>query len=130
MAAQEQAIRNNKSIKAKIDKTQENSKCRMCTKAEESINHVLSKCSNLVQREYKRRHDWFGTKIHWEICRKYDIEVKEKWYGHRSEVLIENDKCKVLWDFTVQTDHEIYGRRPNVIVIQNDKNLCQIIDFA
>ena len=43
---------------------------------------------------------------------------------------MENDKCMILWDFTVQTDHEIYGRRPDVIVIQKDKHLCQIIDFA
>ena len=43
---------------------------------------------------------------------------------------MENDKCKILWDLTVQTYHEIYGRRPGVIVVQNDKNLCQIIDFA
>ena len=38
-------------------------------------------------------------------------------------------KYKTLWDFTVQTDHEIYGRRPDVIVVQKDKNFCQIIDF-
>ena len=69
MAAQEQAIRTNHT-KAKIDKTQENSKCRMCGKAEERVNHVLSECSKLAQKEYKRRHDWFGTKIQWEICRK------------------------------------------------------------
>ena len=31
---------------------------------------------------------------------------------------MENDKCKMLWDFTVQTDYEIYGRRPDVIVVQ------------
>ena len=68
MAAQEQAIRTNHT-KAKIDKTQENSKCRMCGKAEERVNHVLSECSKLAQKEYKR-HDWFGTKIQWEICRK------------------------------------------------------------
>ena len=43
---------------------------------------------------------------------------------------MENDKCKILWDFTVQTNHEIYGRRPDVIVVQKDKNLCQITDFA
>ena len=40
---------------------------------------------------------------------------------------MENDKYKILWDFTVQTDHETYGRRPDVIVVQKDKNLCQII---
>ena len=72
MAAQEQAIRTN-NIKLKIDKTQENSKHRMCGKAEESVNQVLSNCSKLAQKEYKRRHDWFGTKIHWELCRNYGI---------------------------------------------------------
>ena len=30
----------------------------------------------------------------------------------------------------MQTDHEIYGRRPDVIIIQKNKNLCQITDFA
>ena len=29
----------------------------MCGKAEESVNHVLSECSKLAQKEYKRRHD-------------------------------------------------------------------------
>ena len=56
MAAQEQAIRTN-NIKAKIGKTKENSKCRMCGKAEESVNHMLCECSTLAQKEYKRRHD-------------------------------------------------------------------------
>ena len=129
MAAQEQAIRTN-NIKAKIDKTQENSKCRICGKPEESVNNVLSECSKSAQKEHKRRHDWFGTKIHWEICKKYGIEVKEKWHRHKPEVVMEKGKCKILWDFTVHTDHEIYGRRPDVIVVQKDKNLCQIIDFA
>ena len=82
MATQEQAIRTN-NIKARIDKTQENSECRIHGKAEESVNHVLSECSKLAQKEYKRQHDWFGMKIHREICRKYRIEVKEKWYEHK-----------------------------------------------
>ena len=50
MAAQGQAIRTN-NIKAKIDKTQEKNKCRMCGKAEDSVNHVLSECSKLSQKE-------------------------------------------------------------------------------
>ena len=75
MAAKEQFIRTN-NIKAKIDKTQENSKCKISGKAKESVKHVLSKCK-LAQKEYKR-HDWFRMKIHWEICRKYGTEVEEK----------------------------------------------------
>ena len=41
MAAQEQAIRTNH-IKVMI-KTQKKSKCRICGKAEESLNHVLKR---------------------------------------------------------------------------------------
>ena len=75
LAAQEQAIRTNQ-IKAKIDKTQEDSLCRMCKQADETVNHLLSECSKMAQKEFKRRHDWVGKKIHWEACLKYGFDVK------------------------------------------------------
>ena len=68
----------------------------MCGKTEETVNHVLSECSKLAQKEYKRRHDWSGTKIHWKIRRKYGIKKKEKWYEHKLEAVTENDKYKIL----------------------------------
>ena len=51
-------------IKARIDKTQQNSKCRLCGERDETINHIISECSKLAQKEYKVRHDWVGTVIH------------------------------------------------------------------
>ena len=56
IAAEEQAIRTNL-MKAKVDKTQTESKCRICGKVDESINHVINECSKLAQKEYKPRHD-------------------------------------------------------------------------
>ena len=50
MAAQQQATRTN-NIKAKIDKTQENSKCRRCGKAEECVNQVLSEYTKIALKE-------------------------------------------------------------------------------
>ena len=55
-AAQEQSIRTNVT-KGKIDKSQEQPQCRMCTRANEIMIHIVSECPKLVQREYKRRHD-------------------------------------------------------------------------
>ena len=49
VAAQNQSIRTNLG-KAKIDKSQEDSLCRMCRKVDESIDHV-SGCSKLAQKE-------------------------------------------------------------------------------
>ena len=129
LAAQEQSLRTN-AIKAKIDRSQEDSKCRMCKKSEETVAHIVSGCSKLAQHDYKRRHDWVGKRIHWEVCKRYGIKVTAKWYEHKPEAVVENDQCKVLWDFLVQTDHVIGARRPDMIVINKEKKTCQIIDFA
>ena len=129
LAAQEQAIRTNV-IKAKIDNTQEQSKCRMCGEKDETVNHLISECSKMAQREYKRRHDWVGRRVHWDVCKKYGIVLNDKWYQHEPGSVIENDKCKILWDFTVQTDHIIQARRPDMIVIDKETNKAQVIDFA
>ena len=54
MVAQNSAIRTNH-IKARIDKTQQNSKCRLFGDRDESINHIISEFSKLAQKEYKDR---------------------------------------------------------------------------
>ena len=56
VAAQNQSIRINL-VKAKINKSQGDSVCTVCRKVDESIDHIVSGCSKLAQKEYKRRHD-------------------------------------------------------------------------
>ena len=53
VAAQNQSIKTNL-VKAKIDKSQGDSLCRMCRKVDESIGHIVSGCSKLAQKKYKR----------------------------------------------------------------------------
>ena len=50
IAAQNNAIRTNH-IKARIDKTQQNSKCRLCGDRYETINDIIIECSKLAQKE-------------------------------------------------------------------------------
>ena len=47
-------------IKVKVDKMQQNSKCRLYDDKDEMINHILIKCSKQGQKEYKTRHVWGG----------------------------------------------------------------------
>ena len=53
IAAQDNAIRTNH-IKARIDKTQQNSKCRLYGDRDETINHIISECSKLAQGSIRR----------------------------------------------------------------------------
>ena len=67
VAAQNQSIRTNL-VKARIDKSQGDSLCRMCRNVDESIDQIVSSCSKLVQKEFKRRHDNLGKKSTLEAC--------------------------------------------------------------
>ena len=48
----------------------------------ESVNHIVCECKKLAQREYKQRHDNVTKVVHWELCEKYHLEKKDKWYEH------------------------------------------------
>ena len=77
MAAQNSAISTNH-IKVRINKTQQNSKCRLCGGRDETINHIISECSKLAKKEYKARHDWVGKVIHREMCKKLKFNHAKK----------------------------------------------------
>ena len=100
VAAQNQSIRTNL-VKARIDKSQGDSLCRMCRKVDESIYHIVSGCSKLAQKEYKRRHDNLGKIVYWKLARKGNFEAGDKWYEHEPESVLENENYKILWDFSI-----------------------------
>ena len=131
MAAQNSAIRTNH-IKARIDKRQQNSKCRLCSNRDETMNHIISECSKLAQKEYKARHDWVGKVIHWEMCKKFKFDHANKWYMHNPAPVLENDTHKLLLDYDIQTDHLISARRVDLIIVnkKKKKKISKIVDFA
>ena len=129
MAAQNQSIRTNV-VKAKIDKSQGDSLYRVCRKVDESIVHIISGCSKLAHKEYKRRHDSLRKIVHWKLARKCNFEAGDKWYEHEPESVLENEDYKILWDFSIQTDHVIEPRRPDLVVVDKKERSCNIIDFA
>ena len=50
---------------------------------------------------------------------------------HNPAPVLENDSHKLLLDFNIQTDHLIPARRPDLIIISNNKKrICKIVDFA
>ena len=66
-AAQEKALRTNY-VKFNIDKSVDSPLCRLCEEKVETINHIISDCNKLAQKEYKRRHDNVARLVHWKLC--------------------------------------------------------------
>ena len=49
---------------------------------------------------------------------------------HNPAPVLENDIHKLLWDFTIQMDHLIPARRPDLIILNKKKRNCKIVDFT
>ena len=90
LIAAQNAIRTNH-IKARIDKIQQNSKCRLYGDRDKTISHIISECSKLTQKEYKTRHDWVGKVIHWDLCKKFQFDHTNKWYMRNPTSVQKND---------------------------------------
>ena len=120
VAAENNAVRTNH-IKTRIDKTQQKSKCWLCGDRDETINHIISECSKLAQKEYKTRHNWVGKVIHWEMCKKFKFDLTNKWYMHNPAPILEDCTHKIIWDFDIHVDHLIPARSTDLIIINKKK---------
>ena len=59
----------NNSDKHSINKTPETSLGRLCGDSTETVRHIVSGCSKLAQREYRKHQDKVAPQVHWELCR-------------------------------------------------------------
>ena len=96
--------------KFRAEKEIDSTICRLCRCKVESVKHLLRNCTFFLNGGYKRRHDKVCLNLHWSLCKKYDIAVADKWYQHKPDAVMENEKVKLLWDFNIQTDREIEHR--------------------
>ena len=128
-AAQDQALKTRNYQKyilgQDIDST-----CRLCQKNEETIDHILSGCEVLAKREYLQRHNNVASYIHWHVCKDNGIEVDEKWYQHQPTGIVKQGSVTIFWDYPVTTDRTIPANRPDIIIKNNESNVCQLIDIS
>lgn len=79
LVAQKQVLRTN-FIKCSIDKTSDTSLSWLCGINTETIRHITSRSSKVVQTKYRKRHLKVVHTVHWEMSKKYELENSSKWY--------------------------------------------------
>ena len=56
--------------------------------------------------------------------------MKDKWYEHCPEGVVETDKVKILWDVNIQCNHFIEARKPDIVVVNKGERKCIIINIV
>ena len=64
-----------------------------------------------------------------ELCKRLKFDHTTKCYMHKPESVVENEIYKILCDFSIEMDHLIQARRPDLVIINEKKRTC-IVDFA
>ena len=49
----------------------------MWGKKGESVQHLVSGCEKVAQKEYKRRHDNVAKKVSWDLCKKNGLNTRK-----------------------------------------------------
>ena len=131
VADQDQAL-NTRDYQKVICGQKVESKCRMCSQYEETVDHILSGCEVLAKTEYISRHDKAAAYLHWNICQDHDIEVTDKWYEHKPESVTHNkdSKITIMWDMPVNTDRTITANRPDIIIKDSVNSACKPINMS
>jgi len=139
-AAQEQALATNAKramVYREVDGNGEivSALCRICGAKTETVAHIAGGCGPLMQGPGTKRHDRVGTRVHWELCRKYGVECSPRWYEHKPQLVSQNaaGDIQIYWAKTWNTTRTEPNRihdTPDVVVVDRKAKLWTIIDFA
>jgi Ni,Fe-hydrogenase III component G len=132
VAAQDQALQT-KYHATKILQTETDSKCRVCHQFEERVDHITSVYPILAKEQYIKRHDRVCAQLHFNICKELGAKLdSELWYEHvpKSVETSQVGKVTILWNQQIQTDRTIPNNKPGVIIRDNEKVTCMLIDVA
>ena len=74
------------------------------------------------------------AQLHFNICKETGVQLDKKkhWYEHvpKSVETSQGGKVTILWNQQVQTDRTIPNNKPDIIISDNEKRTCMLIDVA
>jgi hypothetical protein len=124
---------NNNNYATKILNTGTDRKCRLYQKHDETIDNTISACPVLAKEKYVKRRDRVSAQPHLNICKEIrGTTGKKHWYEHVpiSVETTQGGKVTILWNQQMQTDRTDPNNKPDIIIRDNEKGTCMLIDVA
>ena len=96
------------------------------------MKHVVSGCSELAKKQYVIRHDKMGTRIHWELCQKIEIQCKDKWFNHIPNAVCssKDGKVELYWNRKIEVGKALEHNKPDLVIVDNVIKKWTLIDFS
>jgi hypothetical protein len=92
----------------------------------------MSVCPILAKEQCIKRDGRVCAQLHFNICKELGVKLdSELWYEHvpKSVETSQAGKVTILWN-QVQTDRTIPNNKPDILIWDNKKGTCMLIDVA
>ena len=87
----------------------------------------------MAKEQYMKRHDRVCAQLHFNTRRETEVQLDGKQrYEHVSKSVetSQGGKVTILWNQQSQTDRTVPNNKPDIIICDNEKGTCVLIDVA
>ena len=87
----------------------------------------------MAKEQYIKRHERVCAQLHFNICKETEVQLDKKHWYERVPISVETSQegtVTILWNQQVQTDRTIFNNKPDIIIRDNEKGTCMLIDVA
>ena len=71
------------------------------------------------------------AQLHFNICKETGVQLDKKhWNKHVPKPVKETSQVTIMWNQQVQTDRTIPNNKSDIIIRDNEKVTCMLIDVA
>lgn len=132
VAIQDQVIHTKNYMKHIIkDPNIQNDSCRRCRRKPETIQHVISGCSEMSQTDYLHRHNQVAAIIHQNLSVNLKlIGEKIPYYKYEPPAVLESAQYTLYFDRSIITDKTITNNRPDIVLRNKSTKTAFLIDIA
>jgi len=107
-------------------------KCRACKKAPETTYHLLSACSSYAPTKYVSRHNAALRVLYFHLRHSYRIDEEPvvPYVPADLPSVVENDNCRIYWNFPVPTTRQLEATKPDIVLFDWSRKEIHFVEFS
>ena len=106
--------------------------CRACRSQPETLSHLLSGCGYYAKSAYIHRHNAALRVLYYHLRHRYGIDETPvlPYAPGDIESVVENDKCKIWWNFSFSTTRQLSATKPDIVLLDLGARSMYVIEFS
>ncbi|XP_074026348.1 uncharacterized protein isoform X1 [Leptinotarsa decemlineata] len=107
-------------------------RCRACRETPETLMHLLLACPAYAVLVCMHRHNAALRVLYYYLRHSYDIDETPvlPYAPGGIEFVVENEKCRIYWNYPFTTLRLIQANKPDVVLLEHQSKTIFVVEFS